>query len=57
MSSKGKVEDVLLSVDQVRHKKNDGTLYVMKERIVFFVDGRGESASAVSHNFGDIKSE
>jgi hypothetical protein len=58
MSSKGRVEDVLLSIDQVRHKKNDGTLYVMKERIAFFLDGgRESSASQLSHNFGDIKSE
>lgn len=54
--SNRKIEDVLLQISQIRHKKNDGTLYVMKERIVFMVDGKDERV-ALSHNYQDIKSE
>lgn len=54
--SNRKVEDVLLQISQVRFKKNDGTLYVMKERIVFMVDSKDDRVS-VSHNYQDIKSE
>lgn len=55
MSSR-RIEDVLLQIGQVRYKKNDGTLYVMKERIVFMVDGKDDRVS-VAHNYQDIKSE
>jgi transcription initiation factor TFIIH subunit 1 len=55
MSSR-KIEDVLLQISQVKYKKNDGTLYVMKERIVFMVDGKDDRVS-VSHNYQDIKSK
>mgnify|MGYP006358564985 CR=1 FL=1 len=53
--SKKKIEDVLLSVPQVRYKKSDGTLYIMKERIVFMLENKNEIA--VSHSFYDIKSK
>ncbi len=53
--SNRKVEDVLLQISQVRFKKNDGTLYVMKERIVFMVDGKDDKV-LLAHNYQDIKS-
>ncbi|CAG9803783.1 unnamed protein product [Chironomus riparius] len=53
MSQKKKVEDVLLLVPQVKYKKSDGTLYIMKERIVFMLEIKEEIA--VSHSFYDIK--
>lgn len=48
-----KIEDVLLSIPQVRYKKSDGTLYIMKERIVFMLENKDDVA--VSHSFYDIK--
>lgn len=48
-----KVEDVLLQIPQVRYKKSDGTLFIMKERVVFILENRDEIA--VSHSFYDIK--
>lgn len=50
-----KIEDVLLLVPQVKYKKNDGTLYVMKERIAFIVENR--DSVLVSHSFYDVKSK
>lgn len=41
-------------VPQVKYKKSDGTLYIMKERIVFMLEIKEEIA--VSHSFYDIKS-
>lgn len=48
-------EDVLMQVGQVRHKKGDGTLYVMNERIAWMVDNK--DTVSVSHKYADIKSE
>ncbi|KAG5682005.1 hypothetical protein PVAND_011401 [Polypedilum vanderplanki] len=48
-----KVEDVLLQIPQVRYKKSDGTLYIMKERVVFMLENKDQIA--VSHSFYDIK--
>jgi transcription initiation factor TFIIH subunit 1 len=53
--SKKVVEDVLLSIPQVKHKKSDGTLYIMKERIVFLLENK--DTVSVSHSFYDIKSK
>lgn len=53
MSSK-RIEDVLLQIPEVRYKKSDGTLYIMKERIVFMCNGDKVS---LSHGFQDIKSK
>lgn len=50
-----KIEDVLLLVPEVKYKKNDGTLYVMKERIAFIVENRDNVL--VSHSFYDVKSK
>lgn len=48
-------EDVLLQVGEVRFKKGDGTLYVMRERIAWMADHR--DTVAASHRFQDIKSK
>lgn len=48
-------EDVLLAVPEVKYKKNDGTLYVMKERIAFIVENR--ETVLVSTSFYDVKSK
>lgn len=50
-----KIEDVLLVVPEVKHKKSDGSLYIMKERIAFIVDNR--ETVLVSHSFYDVKSK
>ncbi|XP_076304171.1 general transcription factor IIH subunit 1-like isoform X2 [Tachypleus tridentatus] len=46
-------EDVLLMVSHVRHKKNDGTLYLMAERIAWMLDGK--DTFTVSHMYANIK--
>ncbi len=46
-------EDVLLQVPNVKHKKGEGTLYVMNERIAFILQ-ESETVS-VSHLYTDIK--
>ncbi|XP_063708505.1 general transcription factor IIH subunit 1 [Culicoides brevitarsis] len=46
-------EDVLLQVGEVRFKKGDGTLYLMRERIAWMADHR--DTVAASHRFQDIK--
>lgn len=50
-----KIEDVLLVVPEVKHKKNDGTLYIMKERVAFIVENR--DTVLLAHSFYDIKSK
>lgn len=46
-------EDVLLQVGNVKHKKGEGTLYVMSERIAFIL--QGSETVSVSHLYTDIK--
>ncbi|XKL64678.1 hypothetical protein PGB90_004764 [Kerria lacca] len=46
-------EDVLLQVGNVKHKKGEGTLYVMNERIAFIL--QGSETVSVSHLYTDIK--
>lgn len=48
-------EDVLLMVGNVRYKKNNGTLYLMSERIAWMLEGK--DTFPVSHKYSDIKSE
>ncbi|CAH0393714.1 unnamed protein product [Bemisia tabaci] len=48
-------EDVLLQVESVRCKKNEGTLYLMSERIAFMMDHR--DIVSVSHPYTDIKQQ
>ncbi|KAK2720029.1 hypothetical protein QYM36_004068 [Artemia franciscana] len=46
-------EDILLMVPFVRHKKIDGSLYVMETRIGWIPEGK--ETFAISHNYIDIK--
>ena len=46
-------EDVLLQISNVKHKKGEGTLYVMNERIAFIL--QGSETVSVSHLYTDIK--
>lgn len=46
-------EDVLQMVNHVRHKKNDGTLYVMAERIAWMLEDK--DTFSISHKYADIK--
>lgn len=48
-------EDVLLMVGNVRYKKNNGTLYLMAERIAWMLEGK--DTFPVSHKYADVKSE
>ncbi|XP_045454706.1 general transcription factor IIH subunit 1 [Melitaea cinxia] len=48
-------EDVLLSVNHVRYKKGDGTLYVMNQRLAWMMENR--DTVAVSHKYADIKTQ
>lgn len=50
-----KIEDVLLVLPQVRYKKADGTLFIMKERIAFIMENR--DSVQIAHSFYEIKSE
>ncbi|GIY95185.1 general transcription factor IIH subunit 1 [Caerostris extrusa] len=46
-------EDVLLMVSHVHHKKVDGTLYLMNERIAWMPNGK--DTFSISHKYADIK--
>jgi transcription initiation factor TFIIH subunit 1 len=50
-----KIEDVLFVLPEVKFKKSDGSLYIMKERIAFIADNR--ETVLVSHSFYDVKSK
>lgn len=46
-------EDVLLIIKHVRHKKTDGELYLMKERMAWMQSSKRNFH--ISHNYADIK--
>ena len=46
-------EDVLLVIKQVRHKKSEGTLYMMGERMAWMLESK--NVFSVSHLYADIK--
>ncbi|RWS21541.1 general transcription factor IIH subunit 1-like protein, partial [Leptotrombidium deliense] len=46
-------EDVLLLINEVRHKRNDGILYLMAERIAWMPNGK--DTFTISHKYSDIK--
>ena len=48
-------EDVKMSIDFVRVKKADGTLYLMNERIAWMPNGK--NTFTISHNYADIKTQ
>jgi transcription initiation factor TFIIH subunit 1 len=47
--------DVILAIPEVKYKKTDGTLYVLKEKIAFIAENR--DTALVSHSFYDVKSK
>ena len=46
-------EEVLLVVKHVRHKKSEGSLYMMGERMAWMLDSK--NVFSVSHLYADIK--
>lgn len=46
-------EDVLLMISHVHHKKVDGTMYLMNERIAWMPNGK--DTFSISHKYADIK--
>lgn len=48
----GKGEDVLLVMNNVRHKKNDGALYIMASRVAWMPDGK--EVRALRTNFVNL---
>lgn len=50
-----KTESPILVMPEVKYKKSDGTLYIMKERIAFIVENR--DTTVLTHSFYDIKSK
>ena len=48
-------EDILLQVNNVRHKKSDGTLFLMSERIGWLMGSK--DTFSVSYKYADIKSK
>ena len=50
-------EEVLLSVPHVRHRKTDGTLYLMAERLGWMVQSKKQNAFTVIHKYADVRSQ
>lgn len=50
------VEDILLQIRHVKHKKNEGTLYLMGERLAWMASHKNDTF-AVNHKYVDIKSQ
>ena len=50
-----KSEDIRLQIDKVRHKKSDGTLYLMSERLAWMPNARNNFT--ISHKYSDIKTQ
>ncbi|XP_040575563.1 general transcription factor IIH subunit 1 [Lepeophtheirus salmonis] len=48
-------EDILLTVHHVKHKKNDGILFIMSERIGWMIGNR--DVFSLHHKYTDIKSQ
>ena len=49
-------EDILLQVQHVKHKKNEGVLYVMGERIAWMA-GHKSDKFAINHKYADVKTQ
>ena len=50
------VENILLQVRHVKHKKYEGTLYLMNERLAWMASHKSDTF-AVNHKYVDIKSQ
>ena len=46
-----------MSVPHVRHKKTDGTLYLMGERLGWMVQSKKQNAFSVIHKYADVRSQ
>ena len=49
-------ENILLQIEHVKHKKNDGILYVMGERIAWMA-GHKSDKFAINHKYADVKTQ
>ncbi|TRY62991.1 hypothetical protein TCAL_03983 [Tigriopus californicus] len=49
-------ENILVQVANVKHKKNDGTLYLMSERLAWMMKSKSDAFNIV-HKYGDIKTQ
>ena len=50
-------EDILLQVPHVKHKKYEGTLYVMGERIAWMNSNKNQDKFAINHKYANIKNQ
>ena len=53
--SKSSSEEVLLITKNVKHKKSEGCLYMMGERMAWM--GMSKNTFTISHNYTDIRGE
>lgn len=49
-----KQEEIVMVVENVKHKKNEGALYLMNERIAWMP--KQKNFFTISHHYADIKS-
>ena len=55
MSRGSSTEEVLLITKNVKHKKSDGSLYMMGERMAWMATTK--NTFTISHNYTDIRGE
>jgi len=55
MSKQQNLEEIVMVVENVKHKKIEGALYLMNERIAWMP--KQKSVFTVSHHYADIKSK
>lgn len=48
-------EQILLQVAHVKHKKNDGTMFLMGERLAWMIQSK--DSFAIVHKYADIKTQ
>ena len=54
MNKQQNLEEIVMVVENVKHKKDEGTLYLMSERIAWMQ--KQKNVFSVSHHYADIKS-
>ena len=55
MNKQQNLEEIVMVVEYVKHKKVEGTLYLMNERIAWMP--KAKNFFTVSHHYADIKSK
>jgi transcription initiation factor TFIIH subunit 1 len=55
MNKQQNLEEIVMVVENVKHKKIEGALYLMNERIAWMP--KQKSVFTVSHHYADIKSK